>query len=167
MMATPQRRWLIESVEAFLLPELERRGFERIPLNREESRSEVRTGFPFGRLRRTGPSGLELVEIQLDKNRAPVFRINLGIAPAGGIGHELVGRIAQEDVWVHYLDHQYVMYQVRRLRKWFSVCSWPWSKVSEADYQNLVRNVATLLPEIEALFGHGKLGAHMREVHLW
>lgn len=165
-MAKEQRRWLIESIESHLLPELERRGFERVPLTAEESRSEMRVGFPFGRLRREGPNGFELVEIQLDKNRAPAFRMNLGVVPPGGIEHEVAGRISQEDVWVHYLDHSYEMYEVSWLRKWFSLSRVPWSDASEADYQDLVRKVVDRLPEIDALFEEGELGKHMREVYV-
>lgn len=161
-----RRKWLLESIESLLLPELEGRGFRRVPLTPEEARSEVRIAFPFGRLRREGPRGFELVEIQLDKYGSPVFRLNLGVVPFDGVEHKLVGRIPPEDVWVHYLDHTYEMYQVRWRRKWFSAGRLPRSDVSEADYQALVRRVMSLIPEIEALFWDGKLGRHIREIRL-
>lgn len=161
-----RRKWLVESNESLLLPELEGRGFHRVPLTREEARSEFRIAYPFGRLRREGPRGFELVEIQLDKRGSPVFRLNLGVVPFGGVEHELVGRIPPEDVWVHYLDHADEMYEVRWRRKWFSARHLPWSEVSTADYQELVRRVVSLVPEIEALFRDGELGKHMREIRL-
>jgi hypothetical protein len=93
-----ERTWLIESLETLFVPELERRGFRKVLLTPEEARSEIRVGFRFGRLRREGPDGLEVVEIQLDKRRAPVFRINLGVAPPGGIEHPVTGHVAQDGI---------------------------------------------------------------------
>lgn len=159
-----RRKWLLESIESLLLPELERRGFQRVPLTPEEARGELRIAFPFGRLRREGPRGFELVEIQLDKYGSPVFRLNLGVVPFDGVEHKLVGRIPPEDVWLHYLGHTYEMYQVRWRRKWFSARRLPWSDVSKADYQDLVGRVVSLIPEIEALFRDGELGKHLREI---
>jgi hypothetical protein len=172
-MANKERRWLIESLEALLLPELERRGFRKVPLTAEEARSEIRVGFPFGRLRREGPDRLEIVEIQLDKRRAPVFRINLGVAPPGGIEHPVTGHVAQEDIWTGYLGRCWQVYPAKWLPKltplarWFSVRRPREAEPTRADYEELVGRVVELLPLIERLFREGKPGAHMREVRQW
>lgn len=165
-MVSQQRRWLIDSIESLLLPELERHGFRRVPLTPIEARGEIRFAFPFGRLRREGPGGFELVEIQLDKYGAADFRLNLGVAPPGGIEHEVTGRVPQEDIRVHYLDHSYEMSEAGWRKKWFSVRPLPWSEPSKSDYDELVRKVVGWLPEIEALFGEGKVGEHIRERRL-
>jgi hypothetical protein len=142
-MASKERRGLIENLEALLVPELERRGFHRVPLTADEARSEIRTGLPFGRLRREGPAGFEIVEIQLDKRRAPVFRLNLGVAPPGGIQHPVTGHVAQEDIWAHYLDRSYGVYPAGWLPKWFPFPRWfsvprrPGAEATRADYEKL------------------------------
>lgn len=48
-MTRQQRRWLKESLESILVPELERGGFVGVPLAPDETRGEVRRAFPFGR----------------------------------------------------------------------------------------------------------------------
>jgi hypothetical protein len=158
-MAHAERRWLVESLRARLVPELERRGYHAVPLTAAEARSEIRTGFPFGRLRREAADRFDLVEIQLDKHGRAAFRFNLGVVPLEGIEHEIVGHVRAEDVWVHYLAHYYVLYDWPRLRRWFSPWRWPGTALGRNNYERLVAKVVSLLPEVEALFREGKGGA--------
>ena len=123
----------------------------------------MRLTFPFGRLRRSGSQGLEIVEIQLAKYHRPAFRLNLGIAPPGGITHPVGGQVAQDEVWVHYLDHSYELLECPWLWKWFSVWRFPGKAATRAECEKLVDKVVKLVPEIEALFAEGKQGPHMRE----
>jgi hypothetical protein len=58
-MAAREIDWLRETIGAILIPELETRGFGRIPLTQEETRSEIGAACPFGRLCRAGPTGIE------------------------------------------------------------------------------------------------------------
>jgi hypothetical protein len=135
-----------------------------VPLSGEDARSpEIKSAFPFGRLRRPAPSGLEIVEIQLEKRGAHAFRLNFGIAPAGGIEH-VAGHVAQEDIWVHYLDRSYAAYQWPAFRRWFSVWHWPGAAVSEADYEKLVDSVVKLIPEVERALRDGELGPHIKRI---
>lgn len=163
-MSSPEINWLKESIRALLLPELQRRGFELVPLAPDERRSEIGTAFPFGRLRRLGSDGFELVEIQLDKRGRAAFRLNLGVAPPSGVQHPITGHIAQEDVWVSYLDHSYELYERPLFRKWFSIPRRQGAVPTKDDYLDLVRKVVDLIPEVEELFREGKCGSHMREV---
>lgn len=159
------RSWLKKSIETVLLPELERRGYTPAPVKPEEKRGEIGAAFPFGRLRRSGPRGLEMVEIQLDKHGGAAFRLNLGIAPIQGVTGLLVAHILQQDVRVHYLDRSWELLKYPRLWKWFSVWRWPGTPKTKADYDELVTKVVALLPEVEALFREGKRGPHLREVN--
>jgi hypothetical protein len=162
VMADNARRWLTDSIRTLLIPEFEKRGFVTVPLTAKEARSEFRTAFPFGRFRRPSPSGFEMVEIQLDKHAKPAFRLNLGIAPTGGIEH-VVGHVNQEDLWVHHLPQYYEVEQSPRLQKWFSVRRW-FGSPQASDYEELVRGVVEILPEIEQALRDGKLGPHVRRV---
>jgi hypothetical protein len=159
------RHWLVERIERLLIPELERLGYIRVPLTAEERRSEIATAFPFGRLRRPGPQGSEIIEIQLDKHGRASFRLNLGIAPQEGIVDPYAGHIPPEDIWVHYLPSSYELLQSQVLWRWFSVSRWPWTRATSADYEKLVQEVVRLIPEIETLFRDRKPGAHMRYVN--
>lgn len=134
-----------------------------VPLTPEESRSELRTAFPFGRLRREGTEGLEMVEIQLEKYGRPAFRLVFGVAPPSGISTAL-GHVAQQDIWAPYLDEYYVLYRRPLLRKWFSVWHWPGRSVNESDYDELVKSVVELIPEVEQALKNGKRGPHVRQV---
>jgi len=164
-LATRETKWLREAIGVLLVPELEKRGFRAVPLKPDERRSEVAIAFPFGRMRRPGPGGLEIVEIQLDKRGAPAFRLNLGIAPPEGVHHPL-GFVPQEDVWVHYLDQSYELYDRSLLgrRKWFSLPWWRGKAIERQEVERLVQRVVALIPEVEALFREGKRGPHIREV---
>jgi hypothetical protein len=155
---------MIQCIERLLIPELERRGYAAVPLTPEEKRSGIAAAFPFGRLRRRGDQGLEIVEIQLDKHGRASFRLNVGIAPHDGVVDAHAGRIPQEDVWVHYLPGSYELLQCPRLWKWFSVWRWPWRRFTSAHYDKLVGDAVRLIPEIEGLFREGKPGLHMRYV---
>jgi hypothetical protein len=105
---------------------------------------------------------VEIVEIQLDKRGKAALRMNIGIAPPEGISH-VGGRIAQEDVWVHYLDRYYVAYQSPLLRKWFSPKRW-WfsSKPTKRDYEALASRIVGIVPEIEQVLRDGRAGPHIR-----
>jgi hypothetical protein len=172
-MARNETKWLIESLEDPLVAELKRRGFRQVPLTPEEARSEIRVGFPFGRLRREGPNGLEIVQIQLDKRRAPVFRITVGVAPPGGIEHPVTGHVAQDDIWAGYLRRYWQVYPAKwmpkltPLARWFAVRRPKGAKPTKADYEELVGRAMGLLPHIERVFREGKPGPHIREVRQW
>lgn len=158
-MANNARRWLTKAIRSLLIPEFERRGFVVVPLDADDAQSrEIRAAFPFGHLRRSSPSGYDLVEIQLGKYGAAEMRLNVGVAPVEGIEHALTGHIEQEDVRVGYLDRSFELYRYPRFRRWFSVRRWPWQDISEQHYIELVRYVVTLIPEVEDALKVGKIG---------
>ncbi len=163
-MANPSRQWLIQSLRTRLIPALEQRGFSCMPLAGEDARSgEIRTTFPLGRLCRPTPAGLDLVEIQLDKRGRPAFRLNIGMALAGGIQHA-AGHVAQRDIWVHYLDRYFTMYQRPWFRQWFTVSRWSREPETAARYDALVDKAVALVPEIDQALTSGRPGPHLRAV---
>lgn len=156
--------WLTESIRAILIPALERRGCHAVPLTPEETRSEIGVAFPFGRLCRAGPTGMEIVEVQFDKHGRAAFRLNLGIAPPTGIQHAVAGFIPKENVWVQFLDHYYVLTERSLLREWFSPSRPLAGTATRPGIETLVSRVVGLLGEVEALFRNGRRGPHVREV---
>lgn len=164
-MPSKERQWLIKSINAMLLPSLRQHGFEVVPLSDEDARSsDIRTAFPFGRLRRMSQRGFDLVEIQLDKRGGAEFRLNVGIAPPDGIEHFISGHVAQEDIWVGYLDQSYEVYKCPRLWMWFRVFHWPGRAVTKSNFDELVASVVELIPEVELALRDGKCGPHVRQI---
>lgn len=158
------RHWLSNGIRKHLIPAFQRRGFLLVPLSGQDARQgEIRSVFPFGRLRRGTPTGFEMVEIQLDKHGRAAFRLNIGIAPTGGIAHA-AGLVPLEDVWVHFLDRYGEVYRCPWLRRWFSLWSWARRASTEADFEELVTRVAELVPEVEQALGSGRSSRHVRWV---
>ena len=164
-----ERRWLRDSLRAFLLPAFERLGFQVVPLSKEDASSRaISSAFPFGSLRRQSEHGLEIVEIQLDKRQRPTFRINMGIAPPEGVEHPIAGHISQGDLDVHSLRQSFELYQIAFIRRWFSARSYFGRAPSESDYEELAKRVVGLIPEVEATLREGtKRGRHVRSVVRW
>ena len=162
------RQLLIHAIRVKLLPEFANRGFETDAL------PEPRIGpmdrrllveMRFGRFRRTGPRGIELVEIQLAPRAQAAFRLNIGVAPADGID-TFAGHVAAEDILVGWLREYYALYQCPLFRVWFSVRRWPWREVKATDYEGLVERVVGLMPEVELALREGTQGRHIRLVQI-
>jgi hypothetical protein len=163
------RRQLIDAVKLHLLPRLLASGFHLAPLAKsgEDLDRELVASLPLGRLRRRRDdgAGFDLVEIDFDRRR-PAFRLTAGVAPAGGVA-TFAGSSAPEDALVGWLDQFFEMYANPTWRRWFGIWRWPWQTVpTRIDYEQLVKSVCTLLPEVEAALQNGRLGPHMRLVVL-
>jgi hypothetical protein len=74
------------------------------------------------------------------------------------------GHWASEDVFIDWLEESFEMYASPFWRSWFSVKYWPGQLPVRQDYENLVRRVASYIPEIEAALSENELGPHMRRV---
>lgn len=147
-----------------LLPALHAQGFEPVALTEEEKRSELRTAFPFGRLRRARGSGFDVVEVQLPRYGKPAFRISTGVVPSTGIDH-LVGHVPAEDVWSSHLPRHYVLYGLPFIQRWFSLWHWPGRRVTQADVTALVTKITTsVIPEIEGALREGRCGRHVKRM---
>ena len=156
------RVFLIDSIKRLLIPEFERLGFSVVPLSGDDLASaDIRRSFPFGRLQRKRKSGLESIEIQLDKNGFAACRFNIGVVPIDGI-HVNNIFINAEDVWVHYLNKYYAMYSIPIFRRWFTVNYWFGSKPNQIDFDKLVQQIIHLIPEVEKVLAEQKIGKHIR-----
>lgn len=163
-MASEERRWLTASLRDVLLPALHAQGFEPVALTDQEKRSELRTAFPFGRLRRARGSGFDLVEIQMERYGKPGFRISAGVVPSTGINH-LVGHVAVEDAWSSHLPRHYVLYGLPLTGRWFTLWHWPGRQVTQADIKDFVAKVtASVIPEIESALREGRCGKHVKRM---
>jgi len=157
-----ERRWLTAAIREVLLPAFHAQGFEHVDLTDEENRGELRTAFPFGRLRRTTDSGFDVVEIQLGRHGEPAFRISAGVVPSAGITH-VVGHVAAKDVWSSNLPRHYVLYDIPMVGRWFSLWLWPGRRVTQADVNELVNDVAkNVLPEIDMALRTGQCGKNVK-----
>ena len=162
MNKTPTGRdWLIEAIESSLIPQLKAHGFAHLPLSGDDAKSpEIRHAFPFGRFRRNNQSAFEQVEIQLDKHGSAAFRLNLGVIPSGGVDH-FAGHVTAEDAWVQYLQESG---EVCNGRRWFQPWTWPWSKPTRKQFDDLVTRVSQMIPEAEAFFRSSKATDHIRVI---
>jgi hypothetical protein len=159
-----EKRWLVASLKRLLIKELECRGFVNVPLSQEELNGdrEFRLVMPFGRFRREGSNGIDLVEVQLASYGRPKFRLNVGVVPLEGVLGLYGEKISAEEVWVHWLDKYFELYGGYWLRSWFAVRRWPWKKITRKNYDDLVTEVLEFMPEVEHGLKLGVAGSHMR-----
>ena len=161
-MANEERRWLTAAIREVLLPALYAQGFKDVALTDEQKKSELRTGFPFGRQRRARESGFDVLEIQMEKYGSPSFGISTGVVPLAGINH-VVGHVAAADVWSGHLPQHYVLYSVPLIGRGFSLWHWLGRRVTQADVVNYVRQITTsVIPEIEGALREGRCGKHVK-----
>lgn len=163
-MKNVEKSMLLDGLRRTLIPELMRHGFELVPLSGDDARStEIRRSFPFGRLRRKADYGYEQVELQLDKYGKAAFRLNAGIIPFDGITYR-VCHIMPEEVWVHYLESYFAVYQTPSIRRWFRPSRWPWERLDEVNVDKLLEAVVGMLPEIDRALRDGCCGRHIKRI---
>jgi hypothetical protein len=164
-LAKVERRWLAASIRDVLLPALYAQGFGPVALTDQEQRGELRTAFPFGRLRRARESGFDVVEIQLARHGKPAFRISAGVVPLTGINHPVVGHVPAENVWSSHLSQHYVLYDYPFIQRWFSLWHWPGRQVMQADVSAFITKITTsLISEIESALREGRCGKHVKMI---
>lgn len=165
-MAGNRRQWLRKAIKSRLLPAFEQRGFAVVPLSDEERGDrESLSAFPFGRLQRAGSQGVESVEIQMGRYDA-TFHLNFGVVPRQG-GTFASGHFGPEAFLVTWLEEWYELCR----RPWlfgrpFAIWRWPGQTITEADYDELVKGVVELIPEVEHALKDGTCGPHVRRVRL-
>jgi len=167
MPSSTNRHFLRVSIETTLIPMLENSGFERVPLAGEDLASrDIRSGFPFGRLRRYIPDGADLADIQIDK-RYCAFRVNFGRVPETGVDHPISGHIDFLDVWAHYLPVSYELCANALFRRWFSAETWFGKPITQERIHRIVHFAALALPEMEMALAGRRLGPHVRRVRFY
>src|SRR4051812_42603302 len=130
-MASGDRELLIEALGERFIPLLAERGFVLYPIaNKESVSGELRAAFPFGQLKRTKGSDVELLEIQFDKVGAARFVINIGVVPPGGVILPW-GHFASDIVIASGLPEAYRLHSGTIRRSWFSLGWLPVGKVAK------------------------------------
>lgn len=158
-----QRDLLVQSIRIHLLPILAEKQFAAAPLvHRGPVDREAVETLPLGRLRRIREGGVDLIQIQVAKNRG-AFRILAGVVPKDGL-MTFTGHWAPEDVIVDWLNEYFVMYACPRFRTWFSVWHLPHRSPVRSDYEKLASQVAKFLPELESALTEHRVGPHIRRV---
>ncbi len=154
------RQLLLRVIEDRLIAALLEHGFRTTPLSENDQRShELRMSFPFGCLKRARGVNLDLIEIQLDKQGAAKFVINLGVAPPSGVTLPWAN-IEQGKASVSDLPEWYRLYSFEPWLRWFSPA---WFPIDAGGRVNrAVDKSVRLLPEAEAYFSTGVVGSHMR-----
>lgn len=156
-MVKPETESLLGAIESHLLPAIMELGYRRIELSPAEEKSpDFRRAFPFGRLRKRGPRGTQIVEIQLDRDTRTRFRLNAGVL-------EQVADLAERpEQRVHDLGDRFELYQGRWLPRWFGPSAWPWAgSPKPADFVRAVKKAVRLLPALEESLASGRIGPHM------
>jgi hypothetical protein len=154
-----QRRWLRAHVKQWVIPEFEKLGFALTPVI-----EEMKSGLPFGTLRRARGEVIDVVELDFYYPQGHAgFRIFLASMPSGPWMFQ-GETFRNEDVPIGWLPESYEM---PRGMKWFKVKRWPWSPAPvEEDYERLAKWVASMVPEAEAALTSGRCGPHVRYVRM-
>lgn len=156
-----------EALRRILLPALQARGFDRVPLDAADARSpQIRAAFPFGRLRRRRGGGFEQIEVQFDKRSPQAFRLNFGVIPEAGIAHP-VAHVGAEEAWVHHLDAWFEFYDWAWMRRWFSAGGGDRGPSTAQTGEGVAERVVGLIPAIEAALADpasARWSRHVRRV---
>lgn len=152
IMKSAERRWLIQSIRDLLLPALVERGFTCIGLPNEDAKNqEFRKVFPFGRYRRVRLTSVDQIEIQLDHNGYPAFRLNLGMIDISD-GRPASGAELHDYLYVHDFPRRAELCRGGLWASWFTVRHWPWKNITAESYRELVQEVIALFQGVDAYF---------------
>lgn len=137
------------SLERLLFPALEANGFVR---HRPAEHDNL---LPFGPFVRRSARGLDVFEIQFDKNNPARFRVNLAV---------LRPEWKPDDPWVSVDGRRYcLMRWGLPLRLWFGVRKKASAGITEEEYDAAAELLIRCLPQAERLFASGKRSWRMAE----
>ena len=163
-MASNDRRWLKRSVTKFLLPAFQQIGFASQPLRRALGTDRsLGIHMPFGELRRAGPDGEELVQLELMPKQLAALRITFGIVPAAGID-TISGHVPADEMLAYWLPLYYQLCPNPR-NMWYFLIARPLGKsIDQEAYDDMVRAIVSILPQVDAALRRGECGANVRMV---
>jgi hypothetical protein len=165
-MASDDRRWLKRSVTTILLPAFQQMGFTSLPLKGALGREQsVRNHFLFGELRRAGPDGDELVQLELMPKQRAALRITFGIVPATGID-SVSGHIPADEVLACWLPLYYELCPNPRRMWYFLIARLPGKTIDQEAYNEMVRAIVSILPQVDVALRSGKCEEYVRIVDL-
>lgn len=147
-MTKSRRTGIRRSLEKLLFPELSARGFEHLPETNDPQLA------PFGRFRRRGERGLELIEVTFSKYRTSHFRFHIAIAREGASVWKTSKPV--EDMWSLDVDPNFLVWRRGLVfRRWFGVRKYARQGITEQEYDAAVQQAIDYLPMIERYFRHG------------
>ena len=167
-MSNLHNKWLHKNIENILIPALQDMGFEwKKQGTAKEVGREIVLGWPFGSMRRRNKDLMDIVEIQLKKRDRSFFALRVGSCALDGARDYLQGKHYEAaDINVGYLEESWTMCSCPRFQSYFGFRFKSFRKITEADYERLIRRVVTYLPEIEEVLASGKVGRHMSFVQI-
>lgn len=167
-MANLHSKWLHKNIVSILIPALQDMGFEwKKQGTAKEVGREIVLGLPFGDMRRRRGDVVDIVQINLRKRDRSFFVISAGSCPLEGAREYLRGmHVPLNEMKVDYLEKSWTLKPNPRSFRFFGFRLKWLRNLSEADYERLVRRVASYVPEIQDALVIGKAGPHMHFVHI-
>lgn len=165
-MASDDRRWLKRSVTTMLVPAFRQMGFASLPLKGAIGAAQsVRSHMVFGELRRAGADGDELVQLELVPKQRAALRITFGIVPAAGI-ETITGRLPADEVLACWLPLYYQLCPNPRRMWHFLIARPPGKNIDQGAYDDMVRAIVSILPQVDVALRSGECQANVRMVDL-
>jgi hypothetical protein len=167
-MPNSHNKWLYKQIVNILIPALQDMGFE---WKKQGAVKEVGRGvvmlLPFGTMKRIRGGVVDIIQISLTKRDRARFVIRIGsCSPEGARGYLTGKHYGVDELKVDYLEKSWVLRPYKRFYSYFGFSFKSLRNITEADYERLVRQVVSYLPEIEAVLISGKAGPHMHFEHI-
>jgi hypothetical protein len=144
MMAIIKSRLLKQALKEIMIPALLQKGYVFVKNNQKD---EI---YRFGRLFKPLDDGDVIMAAIIFHRYAPSFCMEFAVSPAEGIVTDYSGeKIEQMDVWPSWVVPSYSLYSKPRSLKYFSTRKWFVHSSRLEDYERLVHEVVSYLPEVD------------------
>lgn len=155
---------MVKALREHLIPAFQQQGFE---LNHEakDAPREMRSMYQLGHLKRKTSSGIEQVDILMSEAPRSSFSVTFGFISNEGITVQNAGWRSAEEIGVAEAPiHNALCWWPRSpFSEWWWVFYWPWQTPKYEDYIALAKRLTELVPEVEDIFRHGRVGPHVRQ----
>lgn len=164
-MSNLHNKWLHAAIVDILIPALQDRGFvwhKQRPAS--EVGREIVLSWPFGSMRRTNATSVDIVEITLKKRDRSFFLLVVGSVPLEGARNWFTGRhYSSEEIEICDLEELWQLVNCKRFFElsYFGFRFKSWRTLSQKDYRDLVKRVVSYLPEIDDALRNRSVGPHM------
>lgn len=155
------RNALVRDVQQRLTRIFLEKEFSPVPLPPEEAKSELKTAFPLGRLKRKRGNELDVIEFQFDKYSRLRFVINFGIVPEGGVTLPWGDHLDQNVADASSLPDAYRLFSSSFRKRWFQLSLL--TPRNEQAISRLVDKAIVLSTEINIWFEFKTVGKHMKK----
>ena len=151
---------LVQLLRDRIVPSLMARGFQRSFSGRSQDSEEIGRAFPLGRFGRASGAHIDLLDIQIHKDR-PAFVLNFGVAPPEGVSLPQ-GSFSQSELQVSGLLERCRLYSNRTFMIWFGPSRFSFGADSTSRLSGAVDRALELFPEVERYFGERTIGRHVK-----